>query len=175
MPNYCNNMVIISGDNDKLESIFQKFKSGSVFESIIPVPEELKSPEAHSWGGDDALHKNLLRQENIKKHGYENALDFCIVNWGTKWEPDVYDIQFIDKNQLKICFDTAWNPPLGIYEALETCGFKIYAIYFESGNAFYGSYIDGKNNLHRFGDPKKSELLDELNEHFNVYETMLKD
>ena len=43
---------------------------------------------------------------------------WCIANWGTKWEPDIADIEFEDSEHLQLTFSTAWSPPEGIVEKL---------------------------------------------------------
>lgn len=56
--------------------------------------------------------------ENIKKYNFPQWYDWCIENWGTKWnvEEDV-DIAY-DKNidEYDISFQTAWSVPTGIVE-----------------------------------------------------------
>jgi hypothetical protein len=43
-------------------------------------------------------------------------------------------------------FDTAWSPPLGLYERLKALGFKVNASYFEPGMQFGGFWVDGKDD-----------------------------
>ena len=54
--------------------------------------------------------------ENIKKYNFPQWYDWCVKNWGTKWnvEEDV-DIVY-DKNidEYDISFQTAWSVPTGI-------------------------------------------------------------
>lgn len=73
---------------------------------------------------DDKKHFNSLAElgkqyiENIKKYGYPQWYDWCVENWGTKWnvEDDV-DVSY-NKNtdEYDITFDTAWSVPSGIVE-----------------------------------------------------------
>ena len=53
--------------------------------------------------------------KNIANFGYPTWLEWSYANWGTKW--DVTDPTIIKKgNQIEIEFDTAWSPPIPIFE-----------------------------------------------------------
>ena len=44
---------------------------------------------------------------------------WCIDNWGTKWEPDMLDVDGDqDSEMLEITFNTAWSPPQGVVEKM---------------------------------------------------------
>lgn len=57
-------------------------------------------------------------RELIAKYGCIGWYDWCIANWGTKW--DAYDIvgPHGNKTSAFITFDTAWSPPTPVLEAL---------------------------------------------------------
>lgn len=90
-------------------------------------PDKLKNNKDNFNGlidFDDKKHFNSLTElgkqyiENIKKYGYPQWYDWCVENWGTKWnvEDDV-DVSY-NKNtdEYDITFDTAWSVPSGIVE-----------------------------------------------------------
>ena len=90
-------------------------------------PDKLKNNKDNFNGlidFDDKKHFNSLSElgkqyiENIKKYGYPQWYDWCVENWGTKWnvEDDV-DVSY-NKNtdEYDITFDTAWSVPSGIVE-----------------------------------------------------------
>lgn len=90
-------------------------------------PDKLKNNKDNFNGlidFDDKKHFNSLAElgkqyiENIKKYGYPQWYDWCVENWGTKWnvEDDV-DVSY-NKNtdEYDITFDTAWSVPSGIVE-----------------------------------------------------------
>ena len=90
-------------------------------------PDKLKNNKDNFNGlidFDDKKHFNNLAElgkqyiENIKKYGYPQWYDWCVENWGTKWnvEDDV-DVSY-NKNtdEYDITFDTAWSVPSGIVE-----------------------------------------------------------
>ena len=74
--------------------------------------------------------------ENIKKYNLPQWQDWCVKNWGTKWnvEEDV-DIVY-DKNidEYDISFQTAWSVPTGIV--------KRYSELCEDDEEFYWEYED---------------------------------
>ena len=90
-------------------------------------PDKLKNNKDNFNGlidFDEKKHFNSLAElgkqyiENIKKYGYPQWYDWCVENWGTKWnvEDDV-DVSY-NKNtdEYDITFDTAWSVPSGIVE-----------------------------------------------------------
>lgn len=62
----------------------------------------------------------------IVKTGYANWYDWCVDNWGVKWDIDTVDFfnesSFKDDEEsqpdLIISFDTAWAPPVGILKRI---------------------------------------------------------
>lgn len=97
--------------------------------------------------------------------------DWCVNNWNTKWDvgsdnneshglnPTVVD------NQASMTFDSAWAPPIGLYERLVELGFKVEATYWEPGMAYCGLWQDGEDHYveytHHDMIPKR--LWDEYN------------
>lgn len=90
-------------------------------------PDKLKNNKDNFNGLIDFDDKKLFNSlaelgkqyiENIKKYGYPQWYDWCVENWGTKWnvEDDV-DVSY-NKNtdEYDITFDTAWSVPSGIVE-----------------------------------------------------------
>ena len=156
MPNWCANslkLVATTADSEKkLAEIVQELaraktagEDASIFALIKPIPQDLMI-RAGSFGSDTPEQKELkiAEQKNLDKYGYKNWYDYCVAEWGTKWdartENDSYEI---DGNQVTIFFDTAWSPPMGIFHALEDMGFKVEATYVEQGVGFIGYYKDG--------------------------------
>jgi hypothetical protein len=77
--------------------------------------------------------------------GYGNWYDFCVGEWGTKWdcgEQGASDIH-PEGRMLHTFFDTAWAPPVNAYEKLEAMGFRVDAQFYEGGMAYAGTYSDG--------------------------------
>ena len=92
-------------------------------------------------------------------------------NWGTKWDigsgkdesnglhPTVVD------NEATMSFDTAWSPPIGLYERLQLLGFKVEATYWEPGMAFAGRWVDGDDQYYDVENYKEfpQYLIEEYN------------
>ena len=88
----------------------------------------------------------LAQQENLKNYGYKDWYEFCVGEWGTKWDARTADEDIpytIEGNVVTIFFDTAWAPPMQIYYALEEMGFIVEATYIEQGMGYIGYYRDG--------------------------------
>ena len=137
MPNWCMNKLTVSHDDPSmLDRFVQAYNSGKVCNEFIPKPEDI----GDGW------------------------YDWCINNWGTKWDvgADVgtdreerYGLkatvapvdwstgQTIEAN---CSFDSAWSPPIGLYEKLVELGYKVHASYFEGGMAYCGIYHNGYDN-----------------------------
>ena len=162
MPNWCANslkLVATTPDSEKkLTEIVQELARAKtagenpvIFGLIKPVPEALMITAGYL--GDTVEQAALVakEKENLKTYGYKNWYDFCIGEWGTKWDAKTeYDESYtIEGNQLTIFFDTAWSPPMQIYYALEEMGFEVEATYVEQGVGYIGFYSDGVDNCEK--------------------------
>ena len=80
----------------------------------------------------------------------EDGWDFktaCNV-WKTKWDAAEVEITNRDDTEyiLDVSFDTAWSPPLGVYEIMSNnFDIETTAYYYELGCSFFGRYIKNKN------------------------------
>lgn len=91
----------------------------------------------------EAFKAERFFNEFVPNPGGEWEYSWSIENWGTKWEANVGDID-LDEGVARGWFDTAWSPPILFYEKLAEQGFKIDAIYQESGIGFIGTW-DNEN------------------------------
>lgn len=79
-------------------------------------------------------------------------------NWGTKWDfgKDEHDDPAMvipvttptedgisTRYEVEISFNTAWLPPIQLYNHLVSLGYKVRASYFEPGCCFCGNYYSG--------------------------------
>lgn len=166
MPNWCNNVVVIGhSDRAKMEQLAKAVREGNFCEYVIPVPESLKITAGRV--GDDNDPKQIAleaaEKANIQEHGYAHWYDFCVARWGTKWEVKLFDVDNVevdDHNQIHLSFDSAWSPPIGIYEALVDDGFNVEAAYYEPGCAFAGKFMNSED----FSVSTESLDRDELRE-----------
>jgi hypothetical protein len=148
---------------------------------------------AGSHGGVDNPEQRALEKaerSNLKRYGYRNWYDWCVANWGTKWnaggDNDAmmvdYDEDVNDQGTALFQFDTAWAPPLGVLEKLmETHPeLSIECRYHEPGVGFFGVWTDGSDRCYeteqfpKSNDPfwtqhQDGRLLDET---FGMVESM---
>lgn len=168
MPNWCENAVHITATVEKLKNLLAKTQEhGYMFNVIKPMPQELENEPT-------GLTDIRLR---TKKYGYSDWYGWRVNNWGTKWDIHVRDIfnfyelieqlkdqELTDTDTIKLYFDTAWTPPIKLYEELEKQGFEICAYYFEKGSEFCGKYEHGRDDcqsVYEFTDIP-CEIIDEL-------------
>jgi hypothetical protein len=183
MPNWCNNVVEISHkDQSKMESLVAAINEGKFCNHVIPVPESLHIVAGRVGEATDPTQIELEAQEkaNLETHGYATWYDFCVNEWGTKWDVDPYnpiefDSEWDKNNKITFGFDSAWAPPLGVYETLVEQGFAVRGYYFEGGMNFAGIWEDGIDDFYEI--PGNSvdaaeELPSVLDEMFCISESM---
>lgn len=178
MPNWCNNTVVLKhADPDMVKRARAAFIDGRLLDEFIPVPKDLHIV-AGSVGDPDEQKKLEEQGElNRKTHGYTNWYDFCVNEWGTKWDIGGGDASVDDiEGGLMLGFDSAWAPPTGAYEKLMEQGFEIEAMYYEPGMCFAGVWEDGIDSFYEYGDMSAAEVAEcfptELDEAFGISESM---
>jgi hypothetical protein len=144
MPNWCINSATI------------KCPSKEIYEKLITAIQEKKWFETFAPLGLDTDE-------------YEHGWDFkraCEI-WNTKWDAVEAEITSQDDAEyiLDVSFDTAWSPPLGVYELMnKNFDIEITAYYYELGCCFFGRYIKNKNEEinESFEIPSSHEELAEI-------------
>ena len=74
MPNWCENYISISANDDLLEQIHEYVRSENSdfdFEKIIPIPE--------------SIYRGNLRPQEREINGENNWYDWSVANWGAEW------------------------------------------------------------------------------------------
>jgi hypothetical protein len=97
-------------------------------------------------------------------------LDWCVDNWGTKWNVDKdQDLNF--DNEDTIVFSTAWNPPIPVIEALAAKfpDLKFTLRYFEGGN-FFGGIVEFSNGVITLDEELEDHDLEDFAEEFFAHE-----
>jgi len=157
MPNYCSNVVEIQGPQHILKTLVDHKLD---FQKIHPYPPELDITAGREGADDSPEQKALVAAEksNLKRYGYRNWYDWCVNNWGTKWnaggDNDAmqvdYDEDVGNQGIALFQFDTAWAPPLGVLEKLmETHPeLSIECRYHEPGVGFFGVWTDGSDRCY---------------------------
>ena len=144
MPNDCFNRVTIQCDialTQDLEVLIDSLQTDELalnptnvfnFNSIIQMPPELMSLEER-YHQREGLPDEVTKARLRKEYGADNWHDWCINNWGTKWNS--YDSHIAEKTTTYVIytFSTAWAPPAPIITRLrKDCpDFHISAFYDE--------------------------------------------
>jgi hypothetical protein len=167
MPNWCSNSLCLQHEDPEMIAKAAKgFNEGGLLSTFIPVPEELNDTISGTVG--DPVAQELLEVKsasNLKKYGYANWYDFCVGEWGTKWDvgtegadADVSD----DGRVMSVYFDSAWSPPIAAYEKLQDLGFQVNAYYYESGMCYAGIYDECGDSYYDLSGMDSAEIRDQL-------------
>ena len=169
MPNWCGNTLTLSHeDPEMIVRAKAAFAEGEFLNEFIPVPACLK----------DTTSPNRDNAEELRTQcGYADWYDFCVNEWGTKWDiGDGQGIQTWDDHELIVYFDSAWSPPIAAYEKLMDLGFTVYATYYEPGCAFAGVFEDGMDDYYDLSEMDsgnvQQQLPPELDSAFGISESM---
>jgi hypothetical protein len=133
MPNWCyNTATVFHEDKTKIDGLEQ---------------ELLK---------DKAEPFNYLRPNPAGEWDYAWSCE----NWGTKWDVSMMDWEREDDNTIVMHFDSAWSPPVTLYEFLESEGWSVRAYYHEPGMGFAGRFEDGYDQYFEFDYTNREEVED---------------
>jgi hypothetical protein len=178
MPNWCNNTLTLEHDDPAMiVRAKEALDRGEFLQEFIPVPKDLKNTVAGFKGEDEREAHEAQQKTNVEKHGYKDWYDFCVGEWGTKWDVGGDGQTDIDPTgtTLFTAFDSAWSPPVNAYAKLEALGFRVNAMFYESGMAFAGSYQDGNCDDFSLDGMSADEIeqdYPEIDEAFGIAESM---
>ena len=177
MPNWCNNDMNISGTKEMMNNVESALKEGELFSKLIPIPAELNIT-AGSLGHNTPEQLELEEKESVnrEKYGYANWYDYCVNEWGTKWDISLLSYQRLSETEISVCFDTAWSPAINAYEKMVDMGYEVTAYYYEPGMGFAGIFENGLDNYYEFNDLTADEVEEilpvSLNEIFAISDTI---
>jgi hypothetical protein len=133
-----NSFTVSHSDKAMMERFVKAFKEGALLQEFIPMPAELSNTTSPS---------NTTNEELISKYGSDNWYDWCIQNWGTKWDINVGDIELDEEfNEARGWFDSAWGPPIEAYRQLTKQGFDVNVMYHEPGMSFVGRFTSDSDD-----------------------------
>lgn len=174
MPNWCYNTVTLKhSDPEMLVRAREALVNGKFLNEFHPVPEDLRIVAGRAGADDSPEQIDLVAREtaNRAKYGYANWYDWCVNEWGTKWDVQDEGAEVQD-GVLTTSFDSAWAPPTQAYGRLEDLGFEVCAHYYEPGMAFCGTYQDGLDDYYEIGDMTsgavEAMLPEDLNRMFDI-------
>jgi len=116
MPNWCYNHVDITATTDEQKDLLDRVSRAETADGFFAMFRPIGE-----WDYNVALEK-----------------------WGTKWDVEPLDVEF-DGEMLTTSFDSAWAPPVALYEYLKEQGFGVTASYYEPGMNFGGFWNDGES------------------------------
>lgn len=148
MPNWCENDLFIVGKKAEIETLlwdYCKSNSGGIrcldFDKVIPYPQEFKDL-------DDAAEKWKEEHDGkwigAPKDGFNSGgCEWCIGNWGTKWNADPVSAEWKSNRTFKMSFCTAWSPPTSVILAISKkySTLKLTLYYYERGMGYRGKLI----------------------------------
>jgi hypothetical protein len=182
MPNWCNNTLELQHDDaEMITRAKAAFKDGKLLNEFCPVPESLHvtAGRVGEKGSPEQTELEAQEKANIAAHGYSNWYDYCVNEWGTKWDVggDDYN-EPIDEgpNKVIMSFDSAWAPPTAAMDKMMDLGFSVRLYYYESGMCFAGIYSEDGDDYYDLSnlssEQAKEELPEALDEMFGISETM---
>jgi hypothetical protein len=126
MPNWCSNNVIITGAGDTVERVKAAIRDTTSDDSdtqvfalsrFLPCPQELL--DAGSGFRDGAEYPSVEDKARFKAtYGAPDWYDWCINNWGTKWDASSASVVEDTPGRYSVFFDTAWGPALPALDTL---------------------------------------------------------
>ena len=178
MPNWCNNTLTLTHEDPAMIlRAKEALDRGEFLQEFIPVPQDLKDTVSGSMGEDHREAHEAQQKANREKHGYSNWYDYCVGEWGTKWDvggdgqTDIHP----DGKMLHTTFDSAWSPPINAYEKLVEMGFGVEAMYYEGGMGYAGAFSNGADEelvLDGMSADEVEQNYPELDECFGISESM---
>lgn len=118
MPNWCSNNIEIRGEKQELDRLGAFLATGEQdfdFNLIAPYPDKYRILDEEY----DKAEETGVVWEKLPKSGYEKGgYDWCITNWGTKWNPEVSSVGRTSDTIMTAWFETAWSPAIPIIQKL---------------------------------------------------------
>ena len=166
MPNWCNNYLELEHEDPAMiERAKRAFGEGKLLEEFCPVPASLHIVAGRVGDGDEQKKLEEDTAENIRVHGYGNWYDYCVNEWGTKWDVGGEGDQAtqVGPTDLRMNFDSAWAPPIAAMDKFQDLGFKVKLIYWESGMCYCGLFDENGDDYYDYSDMTADELEAEIN------------
>jgi len=144
MPNWCNNTVTVNHSDPEMIARVRK-----------------------------AFQEGRLCEEFLPNPTGEWTWEHSVNTWGTKWD---FEGEWSDTDEegVQLSFDSAWSPPIGLYNKLVELGYEVRALYYEPGIAFAGMYEDGSDDCYDYSGMNADEiekyLPEELDQYFGISE-----
>ena len=162
MPNWCSNHIELTHkDPAMISRAVDAIKRGELLNEFIPVPADLQIVAGRT--GDPDENARIIATEELNRivHGYSNWYDYCVNEWGTKWDISASECEHTEIS-LTASFDTAWAPPIAAMEKFIELGFEVKLYYYEPGMQFAGIFEDGYDDYYEYGNMSSMDIIEEL-------------
>ena len=167
MPNWCNNYLELEHEDPTMITRAKAaFDEGKLLEEFVPVPASLHIVAGRVGDDTDPKQIELEAQEkaNFEAHGYATWYDYCVNEWGTKWDVGADGQATVTSpNTITMGFDSAWAPPIAAMEKFQDLGFKVKLVYWESGMCFAGIYDENGDDYLDYTDMSADEVEAAIN------------
>ena len=169
MPNWCNNYLVLEHEDPEMITRARKaFNDGKLLEEFCPVPASLHIVAGCVGDENDPAQKKLEEDtaRNLEVHGYANWYDYCVNEWGTKWDVggDGDQSSQDSPTDVRMNFDSAWAPPIAAMEKFQDLGFKVKLIYWESGMCYCGLFDENGDDYLDYSDMTADEVDKAIND-----------
>jgi len=165
MPNWCNNYLELEHDDpEMITRAKQAFNDGRLLDEFVPVPKDLHIVAGCVGDPDEQKKLEEDTARNVATHGYGNWYDYCVNEWGTKWDVggDGYTASDDGPNATTMVFDSAWAPPCQAMEKFMDLGFRVKLYYYESGMCFAGCFDENGDDFYELNDMTIDEIEAQL-------------
>jgi len=169
MPNWCNNYLELEHEDPAMiERAKKAFAEGKLLEEFCPVPASLHIVAGRVGDKDSPEQIALEAQEkaNLEAHGYATWYDYCVNEWGTKWDVGGEGDQASQDSptDIRMNFDSAWAPPIAAMEKFQDLGFKVKLVYWESGMCYCGLFDENGDDYLDYSDMSADEVDEAIND-----------
>ncbi len=161
MPNWCENDLTLIGDEEEIKRFKKKAKGKNGLldmNRFVTYPKKYKEMDDAAEKHNDKYYSTSPEErqkmdesgQGYMKDGYNSGgYQWCVENWGTKWNFSEISIEESNENPtyegatIIYHFDTPWCPPNKVISRMSrkfpTLTFTL--DYFEMGMAFAGTII----------------------------------
>jgi len=164
MPNWCNNSLMIEGAKEDLLE-FELYAKGKCVE--WKPSKDYPEPANTQRETRDLDFAQFVRptEEDLSKTYHEYGYDWCIENWGTKW--NACYIEVIDDYKdgcLTYIFNTAWSPiSQKLLDAMTGAFRKLKFTYkFDEGGCCFVGHNEDDGIIRAWTLPDKEELIKQV-------------
>jgi hypothetical protein len=144
------------------------FADAKLLNEFCPVPASLHIVSGRVGDDTDPKQIELEAQEkaNLAAHGYSTWYDYCVNEWGTKWDVggDGDQATVHSPNSISMNFDSAWAPPVPAMEKFQDLGFRVKLVYWESGMCYCGLFDENGDDYMDYSDMTADEVDKAIND-----------